>query len=475
MKTGLVLLPTAAALWLLAGCQRYEAKALDGGRALAEWRELSPASEPVRAFAARQDGTTGRAGEPTTAPAGEGVVVGGGGYDPSDGLTLAEAELVALVFNPGLRAARLEAEGARASAGEAGRWADPSVSLDLQRVVSGASDPWVVGGLLNLTVPLSGRLGLERRLARADADVAAIKALSEERRVVADLRRAWVAWSAASARAGALESSVADLASMAASAGRLRDAGELDPTDARLFEIDHVRRRAELLSARRDAARREARVRLLMGLSPEALLELVPTLMPIVPPAGEPDLDRSPAVAVARAEYERAERSLELEVRRQFPDLELGGGFGTDQGDQRALGALTLPLPVLNANRREIAEARARREVARARYEEQLRAVATEIPSLRADLSAAAATLAVVETELAPLADRQVAEALRLLAAGEFEPLVVREAADAATDAKLAVVDARVALAESAIELSHLTEDPFAAATLTGPAGEAKP
>jgi hypothetical protein len=46
-------------------------------------------------------------------------------YDPSDGLSLAEAEVVALFFNPQLRLARLRANVARVGAAEAGRWQDP--------------------------------------------------------------------------------------------------------------------------------------------------------------------------------------------------------------------------------------------------------------------------------------------------------------------------------------------------------------
>ena len=50
-------------------------------------------------------------------------------YDPSDGLELEEAELVALVFNPDLRIERLRVERAAAVAGHAGRWNDPQLGI----------------------------------------------------------------------------------------------------------------------------------------------------------------------------------------------------------------------------------------------------------------------------------------------------------------------------------------------------------
>ena len=120
-----------------------------------------------------------------------------GAFDPTDGLSLAEAEAVALCMNRELRAARLAAGVTRATADNAGLWRDPTLGVDLSRVVGG-----VTGGgassveamfSLGFTLPLSGRLEAER--ARADAAHRAelARVAAEEWRVLADLRRAWVA------------------------------------------------------------------------------------------------------------------------------------------------------------------------------------------------------------------------------------------------------------------------------------------
>lgn len=49
-----------------------------------------------------------------------------------------------------------------------------------------------------------------------------------------------------------------------------------------------------------------------------------------------------------------------------------------------------------------------------------------------------------MERELAPLADRQVEDAVRLGRAGEFSALVLLEALRTAHEAKLEVIDARL-------------------------------
>jgi hypothetical protein len=63
---------------------------------------------------------------------------------------------------------------------------------------------------------------------------------------------------------------------------------------------------------------------------------------------------------------------------------------------------------------------------------------------------------------LAPLVDRQVDEARRLLEAGEFNPLLLREAIDAATEARLGLIAARESLFLANIEQLSLIENPFA-------------
>lgn len=427
----------------VSGCSTYSASPLDASGHLAEVEARSHRSEAVRTFADRLAAST------------VGLT-----FDPVDGLSLAEAEVVALLFNADLRRARLEANVARLGAAEAGRWDDPSLGIDIERIISGTDDPWVIGGLVDLTIPLSGRLRIEGQLAADKHRLAELQVLRLERQTVAELRHAWARWSSALSRRHVLDEAVADLDAIESSADKLKDAGELDPTDARLFSIDRVKRRAQLLAAEREARQAEAALRQIMGLSPMATLDLRPgtglqaTETPV-------DLDLHPDLAIARAEYLVAERELELEIRRQYPDLNLGGGFGTDQGDSRLLGGLSIPIPVFNTNRRAIAETHARRDVARAAFESVLTSLEAARHAAAVDLNDSRSLISLLETGLVPLVDRQVLEAQKLLDAGEFNPLIVREALNAATEAKLELISARLALDESMIKHRSLTEPAF--------------
>lgn len=434
------------AIPLAGGCQTYESVPLRDEAVLSAWRDRSVALPLVSEFAAEQSRLTGS----------ESV------FNSADGIDLWEAEAVALLFNPSLRTARLSARVSQVGSAEAGRWDDPRLGIDAERIISGADSPWIVGGLLNLTIPLSGRLAVEKHLAGAEADVELLKVLEQERSVVAELRRMWADWSAAKMRAQVIEQSISDLTVFSVAAGKLRDAGEIDPTDARLFDIDLVRRRGQLLTARRLAARLESELREQMGLSPAAPLALSATLT-VQPVDSELPATQHIKVQVVRAEYAVAERALELEIRKQYPDLDLGGGFGRDQGDSRILGGISVPLPLLNGNRRGIVEATARRDAVRAAFEQQLLAIDSAIARSRAELSAASEQLEQIRQDLIPLVDRQLIDARRLLDVGEFNPLLVREAIDSAADAKLDLIDARLSVAQAVANEQYLTERAVAA------------
>ena len=127
---------------ILAGCQAYQPDSLDAPAHAAAWRARTPGDESVLAFARRLEGQ-GCKRTP---------------FNPADGITLAEAEIVALVFNPDLRLARLKANVARATADHAGRWDDPQLGIDVLKVAESVPNPWLLGGSLSLTLPVSGRL-----------------------------------------------------------------------------------------------------------------------------------------------------------------------------------------------------------------------------------------------------------------------------------------------------------------------------
>ena len=431
-----------------AGCQRYAPHPLDLDAHGLSVRERHPASPGVADYARKFMGVD----NPSFTR-----------YDPADGLSLDEAEIVALFFNPRLRTARLAARVPTVGAAEAGRWEDPALQVDAERIIESVPNPWVLGGMFNVTIPLSGRLRAGKDKALAEANVERLRVVAAEQELLVELRATWLDWSSLLEQALVTRAMLRELDDFARAADKLRAAGELGPLDARLFQIERLTRSGKLLTIEADVRDRELRLRSTLGLVPDAGVTLVPSLTaangsPPLAPDAKGLVENHPRLRVARAEYEVAERALRLEIRRQYPDLALGRGFGTDEGTERVLGGFGLPLPLWNANRRAIAEARAARDAARAAAEGQYEQLLHAAAQSKNSLDAAAARLRFVEEELGPLVDDQLAAARQLGRLGDSETLVLLEAVKASYDARFEVLEARRRLALAAVRASTLVE-----------------
>lgn len=456
-----VVLCAAGPLILLGGCRSYEPAPLDLAAHGAAFAARTPSSEDLAEFARRL-------GEREAAPL---------AFDPADGLTLPEGEVVALFFNADLRIARLRAGAAAATADAAGAWEDPVFGFDAAEIVSGEG-PFEWGATIGLTIPISGRLEVEKARARAEHRAELERVVAQEWALRHRLRRAWLECSAQRTQASLAADLLVGLDAVLAIVDRLERAGELPRTEARLLRVEHAERRSERRVAEARVAALEAELRSLMGLAPSVPIVLVPAAPAglgaadeVVAEDGAPSDDpfaavvRSPALAVARAEYEVAEEALRLEVRKQYPDVEIGGGYG-EEDDERILFGVSIPLPVWNRNRQGIAEAEAQRAVARAIVEATGESLAARFLATRARLDAARARRVVLEDEIVPLLDEQERDARRIAELGQVDTLVLLESLTRQHDAKVELIDARLAESLAAIEIDEIAGPPPSPADL---------
>lgn len=423
------LLALATAAFWLAGCQSYEPRPLNLEEHREAWLDRSPTSEPVTAFAQRLE--EGQDVPPV--------------FDPSDGITVAEAEVIALVFNADLRLARARAGILSATAEHAGLWEDPIFTLDFMKITESVSNPWVITPALLFTIPLSGRLEVEKD--RADAAVVAqLYTIAEQEWATrATVRLAWLDWSAARLRLEETIDIEQRLVSIAESTRLLAEAGELPRTEAALFAIELARRRNEMIRLQLEAREQELIIRSLLGLAPEAPLELVPSVAvkaTTIPPSAEA-LDNNLTLARLRQEYEVAEQTLHREILKQYPDLTIGPAYETDNGQSRVGFFGAIPIPILNANKQAIAEARASRELARATFETEFERQAGRLARRQTLATAIQTQRADIESVLIPLVDRQLVDARQLLAIGESGSLVMLESLVRAYETKLTLIELR--------------------------------
>jgi cobalt-zinc-cadmium efflux system outer membrane protein len=438
------------------GCRSYAPRPLDLRAYQRDWSLKLGADEPLAAFAAelRDRGGTDSAR-----------------FDPADGLTLDEAQAVALLLNPDLRVLRLRAQAPLAAAREAGRWDDPELSFDVLRILSNVSHPWILGGGIGITLPLSGRLGVERELAWADYTVAWRQAVVAQWQLRHDLEQAWLQWSAAERETAVLRDYVARLEQVDATAQRLVDAGELPATESRVFQLDLARQRIELDRQAADADRQRLALLAMLGLTPDAPIQLVPSLA-VPDPEGDMDawrdaLHSHPELLAAEAAYAVAEGQLQREIRRQYPDLTLGPVAGREDGQTRLGLGGAMPLPIWNRNLGAIREAEAERETSRAEAEAMLQRLTHRLESLDRRWRAARTRRAALEQQIAPLVDRHLREMQQLIDLGELHALLWRDALTRSLETRQAMLDATLEEAAAGAALRALVTPCHAIAPAT--------
>jgi CRISPR system Cascade subunit CasA len=393
-----------------------------------------------------------------------------GAFDAADGLSLAEAEAVALVLNRELRAARLAAGVTRATAENAGLWRDPTLGVDLSKVVGGVGGSVEAMFSLGFTLPLSGRLDAER--ARADAAHRAelARVAAEEWRVIAELRRAWAHRTALVAEAAAARDVLARVGQVVAVVDRMEAAGEIARIEARLLKIEDTTLRAELRALDAEVSRATHDIESMLALPPRADRLLDADFAAFAPLGREPQAalqariaQTSPALGLARARHELAEHRLAEEIRATWPDLELAPGFGEDNGDRQAVLGIGVTLPVLDGNRRGIAEAEAARALARGEAESTYEQLLGDLMSAEERLASALAQREMLETTLVPLVDLQYAEAREVARLGEVNTLILLESLKQQLDAKRQLIAARRDEAIAATDIAAIA-GPAAAA-----------
>ncbi len=429
-----------AAAGAVAGCQSYRSQPLDLGAHREAFLARTPGAPEVEQLAQSLSDEVPAAGERA-------------GFDASDGLSAAEAELVALVFNGELRIARARAGVTLAGSEHAGLWDDPTIGTDITRILESTTHPWKVFTSIGLTLPVSGRLEVEK--ARAGVAHAAELARVAEREwlVRMEVRRVWVQWAAIGAQIEAQQGLLGRIDDVVSVVDAMERFGELSRTEARLFRVERAGAAAELTLLESRLEQSTLALKRLMGLPPSAEVLLsgtglipMPDTVPVAGVSGEMEHELilgSPLLLATLAEYELAERTLELEVRKQYPDLQIGPGYGSEDGQNQLLLGLSVPIPILNANRGGIAEAEAAREVARAIAETSVEQLMDELAVAVLQLRTAAVQRQVLESEIVPLVEAQYEDVREIARLGELNAVVMLDSLKRQQEIKSRLIEAR--------------------------------
>ena len=343
---------------------------------------------------------------------------------------LPKLTLAALYYHPDLDVARAKLASAQAGIVTAAQIPNPTVSASaIYNSTVTTPTPWTVGQVVNFLIETMGKREYRTAQAQNLADAARDDLATATWQVRGHVRTAlldlWAAQRrlALTSRRLTLQQQFVDLLQRRFAEGQT---SALDMTRERinLNQSNLAVREAERLRA-------EARVQLATAVGvPVSALERVALAFN----AFEHPVQFSTAIGELRrqalvyrsdvqallAKYEATQSGLQLEIVRQFPNLNLGPGYTYDQGANKYNLDLAFDLPIFNQNQGPIAEADARRRGAAARFTALQAQVLGAIDAALASYRSGARAVATAD-KLAADGQHRQQEVSRSFGAGEVD------------------------------------------------------
>lgn len=378
--------------------------------------------------------------------------------------------LVALYYHPLLEVARAEWRAAQAAELTAGGRPNPTVGVvgGYNSSTPAGGNPWMPAINWDVPIETAGKRGY--RVAQAsNLTVAARWNLATSAwQVRNNVRARLLDLAAARARIAPLTAQLAALQAIEKSLNQRLAAGALTRAEITPIQIQIAKLQVELAGARRQESELVPQVAAALGLPAAALAgkELVVELPKDAPSAttlAAPEIrqktltTRSDLMALL-AEYAATQSALQLEIAKQYPNVNLSPGYEWDQGEHKWRLGLSVELPLFNRNQGPIAEATAKRDLIAARFNELQSRILAELDQAEAALQAArqqAADLAAI---------RQAQEARRQAVKISFEAgatdrleLLNAEWELAATG--VAETEARIKLAQALVRIEEVRQE----------------
>lgn len=280
-----------------------------------------------------------------------------------------QARQIGLLLNPDLNKARLKLAASKAVAKQSGWWNDPSFSWDIEQVLQ--ENTINMSGSLGFTIPVTGLPALEKQVAEQykEADFWLLR--QAELDFLSTLDQAWNKLAVTQRRKAVIQDRLDVLKQENGMIEKLIAAGEVEFSSRQVASQrmnDAIR---EFQTVKETELEQQMELVKLMGMHPSSAQRLrfltsqgfrIPAPVSAPSPAA---LMESPKVKVQMAAYATTETLLKTEIRRQYPELELGPSFTRDDGEKEVGGEIGFNIPLWNRNRKAIAEARGARDTSR--------------------------------------------------------------------------------------------------------------
>lgn len=385
---------------------------------------------------------------------------------PPKSWDLAMLSLAALYFNPAIDAARSRLAEAQAATVTAGARPNPTLS-----VAPGVPNPYLFSLDFAIPIETAGKRGHRIQFARSLDQAAEFDLADTAWKVRSGVRVALLNYLVTSRNLDLLRSEDELRGNQVNLLERRLAVGEIPRPDVDLARIEFSRSHLEIASTEGEVSRTKAALASSIGL-PAAALNAIEFMWPDLDTPPKAD-SLSPAqiqadavlnrldIRRALAQYAAAEADVQLEISKQYPDIEIGPGYTYEERNDFFTVGLSATLPVFNRNQGPIAEAEARRREAAAAFLEKQAQVVAESEQALASYTAALRELGEADQSLQTLQDTQLDMMRRAVGIGEEDRLSLNGVQIQSSTVARARLDA-LARAQSALgELEDAVQRPL--------------
>ncbi len=380
--------------------------------------------------------------------------------EPAGPLDLRSALALALRFNPGLSSASREREAGDAAVVQAGAWPNPVFEAQVEDLRRGNRTTTLQ---LSQPIELGGKRAARVTAAERARDQAASALLARRSELRASVITMFFELLAAQERLRLAQDSVGLAETATRTAANRVAAGKVSPLEESRARVAEAGIRVELLQA--EGALRSARQQLaaLWGNPNPRFTQADGALDRLPADAAAADVEsRLPAAPVlrqARLEVERRQALSDLEQARRVPDVTVSLGAkrvpadeGMGSSRNQVVVGLSVPLPIFDTNRGNVAEALSREEKARDELAAAELQLGADVARATERLRSARATALTLQRDALPGAEAAYKAAARGFELGKFSFLEALDAQRTLFQVRnqhlLAVADAHRAAAE---------------------------
>ena len=328
----------------------------------------------------------------------------------SDTWDLPRLTLAAFYFNPEMEIARARVAAADAAVVTAGGRPNPTINGALGGETSPAS-PWLASLGLSFPIETAGKRHYRITAAEHVAEATRWQLAATAWSVRSQLRAALLEYISAGRTLNLLKNEQAIRAEQVSLLDERLAVGMIPRPEVDTARIQYAQTVLAVAAAQGRVSQAEAGLAAAIGLPANRLtgIKIVWQAFDQLPPATDFPLSHIKDAAVLNridirqslAAYAATEAKLQLEIAKQYPDIELGPGYEFNEGDHGFDIGFGATLPLLNRNQGPIAEAEAARKQAAAQF----------LSVQAAGVAASEQALAKYETALNELAQaRQIAK-----------------------------------------------------------------